>query len=471
MLETSSSKHATREFEMPQTKQKEKVAPSYLKVPPHNIEAEQAILGGILMNNDAMNQVLDILSADDFYREAHMVFFEAMIELYNHNEPIDVITLSQLLIKKSLLEKAGGKDYLASLVEAVSTSAAVAYHAQIVKDLSVRRKLIGQCSTISESCFQDWERTEDLLELAEQSIFDIAEEQVREGFHSLDDVIKGSFKKLESDAEFEGFVTGVSTGFTDLDRYTAGLQPSDLIIVAGRPSMGKTALALNIGYSAAKKSKKAVAVFSLEMSKQQLGIRMLGFDAKIDATKLRTGFLRDKEWERLTDSANHLSELPIFIDDSSGISVLEMKAKCRRLKRKCDLALVIVDYIQLIQGRRSAESRQLEISEISRMLKAMAKDLNVPVLALSQLNRKVEDRPNKRPQLADLRESGALEQDADVIAFIYRDEVYHPDSEENRNIAEIILAKQRNGPTGFFRLTFRKELTAFGDYTEEEPPV
>jgi replicative DNA helicase len=448
-----------------------KTAPPYLKVPPHNMEAEQTILGGVLMNNDALNQIMDVLSPDDFYREAHAILFEGMVGLYNRGDPIDVITLSQFLGEKSSLEKVGGNSYLGSLVRAVSTSAGITYHAQIVKDLSVRRKLIGQCSTISESCFQDWERIEDLLELAEQSIFDIAEEQIKEGFQSLEEVIKGSFKKLESVAEFEGFVTGMPTGFTDFDRYTAGLQPADLIIIAGRPSMGKTALALNIGYHAAQKTKRAVAIFSLEMSKQQLGMRMLGFDASIDATKLRTGFLRDKEWEQLTEAANRLSELPLFIDDSSGISVLEMKAKCRRLKKKHDLALVIVDYLQLLQGRRSAESRQLEISEISRSLKALAKDLNVPVVALSQLNRKVEDRPNKRPQLADLRESGAIEQDADVIAFIYRDELYHPQSDENRNLAEIILAKQRNGPTGFFKLTFQKELTRFRNYTEEELTV
>jgi replicative DNA helicase len=450
---------------------KEKIAPTQFKVPPHNLEAEQAILGGILINNDAMNQIMDILSPDDFYREAHMSVFEGMAELYNLGEPIDMITLSQFLAKKKLLEKAGGTDYLVSLVESVSISAGIAYHAEIVKALSIRRKLIGQCSAISESCFQEWEETEDLLELAEQSIFDIAEEQVREGFETLEHIIKGSFKMLERVSEFEGYVTGVPSGFADFDRLTAGLQPSDLIIIAGRPSMGKTALALNIGYNAAQKTKKGVAIFSLEMSKQQLGIRMLGFDSGINATRLRTGMLRDKEWERLTNSANRLSELPIFIDDSSGISVLEMKAKCRRLKKKKNLTLVIVDYLQLIQGRRSAESRQIEISEVSRMLKALAKDLNVPVMALSQLNRKVEDRPNKRPQLADLRESGAIEQDADVIAFIYRDELYHPDTEENRNIAEIILAKQRNGPTGFFKLTFRKELTSFGDFTDEAPPV
>jgi len=451
---------------MPRTK--EQKLTNHLKVPPNNVEAEQAIIGGILINNDALNQVVDLLTPEDFYREAHTSLFEGMLELYNSGEPIDIITLSEVLRKKDLLETAGGTDYLASLVEAVSTSAGAAHHAEIVKNLSVRRKLIRQCSVISESCFQNWRETDDLLELAEQSIFDIAEERVREGFSSLQDVITGSFKKLESVAEVDGYVTGIPTGFRDLDRLTSGFQPSEVIIIAGRPSMGKTALALNIGYNAAERTGKGVAVFSLEMSKLQLGIRLLGFDSGINATKLRTGFLRDQDWERLTHSANHLAEMPMFIDDSSAIGVLEMKAKCRRLMKKQELAMVIVDYLQLIHGRSSAESRQLEISEISRAMKGLAKDLNVPVLALSQLNRKVEDRPNKRPQLADLRESGAIEQDADVIAFIYRDEVYHPTSEENRNIAEIIIAKQRNGPTGFFKLTFLKELTLFKDHTEEE---
>lgn len=448
---------------------KEKKTASFLKVPPNNTDAEQAILGGILMNNDAMNQVMDILVPGDFYRESHISLFEGMVELYNSGITIDIITLSQFLTRQNLLERVGGTDFLASLVEVVSTSAGIAFHAQIVKDCSVRRHLINQCAVISESCFQTWEDTNDLLELAEQSIFDIAEDQVKEGFQSLKDVVTDSFKKLESVAEFDGFVTGVPTGFNDFDRLTAGLQPADLIIIAGRPSMGKTALALNIGYNASAGTKKGVAIFSLEMSKSQLGLRLLGFDSGVDSTKLRTGFLRDKEWESLTESANRLSELPIFIDDSLSLSVLEMKAKCRRLKKKSGLSLVIIDYLQLVQGRKSAESRQLEISEISRFLKALAKDLDVPVVALSQLNRKVEDRPNKRPQLADLRESGAIEQDADVIAFIYRDEVYHPDSEENRNIAEIIIAKQRNGPTGIFKLTFQKELTRFRNYTEETP--
>jgi replicative DNA helicase len=461
----------SKAFKGPMPQPKEKSPVSHLKVPPHNVEAEQAILGGILINNDAMNQIVEILSLDDFYREAHVALFDGMTLLYQRGEPIDIITLSEILTQKKTLEKVGGTDYLALLVQAVSTSAGIVYHAEIVRNLAVRRRLISQCSTISELCFQNQESTADLLEKAEQSIFDIAENQIREGFQSLKQVIDGSFKKLESAAQFEGYVTGVPTGFEQLDRLTAGLQPSDLIIVAGRPSMGKTALALNIGYNATKKTGNVVAVFSLEMSRQQLGIRLLGLDAGINATKLRTGRLRGDDWPRLTESADRLSELQIFIDDTSAISVLEMKAKCRRLKKRADLGLVIVDYMQLIQGRRSAESRQLEMSEISRSLKGLAKDLNVPVIALSQLNRKVEDRPNKKPQLADLRDSGAIEQDADVIAFIYRDEIYNPNSEENRNIAEIIIGKQRNGPTGSFKLTFQKELTRFRNYTQEDVPM
>ncbi len=439
-----------------------------LKVPPHSIEAEQAVLGGILINNEAINSVLDIITPEDFYKESHSAIYEAMVDLYNQDEPIDIITVSQCLAAKKRLDTVGGTEYLTSLVESVSTSAGIVYHAHIIKDFSIRRRLIEQCALISEACFQDDKKTDELLEFAEQSIFDIADERVKKGsLESLNEVVSKSFKKLESTAAIEGFVTGIPTGFREFDRLTAGLQPGELIVIAGRPSMGKTAFALNIAYNVASITGKAVVFFSLEMSKLQLGIRLLGFDAGIDASRLRTGFLKDQEWSLLTESANRLSELPIFIDDSSSISVLEMKAKCRRLKKIHELGVIIIDYLQLIQGHKSYESRQLEISDISRMLKALAKDLNVPVIALSQLNRRVEERQNKRPQLADLRESGAIEQDADVIAFIYRDEVYNPDLPHNKNIAEIILAKQRNGPTGSFKLTFQKEITRFRDYIED----
>lgn len=451
-------------------KPREKHEPALMKIPPHNLEAEETILGGILINNDAVNQVVDILSPGDFYREAHVALFEGMVQLYNQGEPIDIITLTQYLKKKNLLVKVGDTDYMASLVDAVSTSAGIAYHAQIVKNLSVRRKLINECSKISEACFQDWEETEDLLEAAEQSIFDISEDKAGQGFAPIKAVMKQSFKQLESIAENEGFVTGIPTSFVEFDQLTAGLQPSDLIILAGRPSMGKTALALNIGYNAVKRTGKGVALFSLEMSNMQLGMRLLGFDAMINSRNLRSGFLKDRDWRKLIDSAEKLSNLPIFIDDTSSLGVLEMKARCRRLMKTVDLGLVVVDYLQLVTGRRNADSRQQEISEISRSFKALAKDLNVPVLALSQLNRKVEERHDKRPQLADLRESGAIEQDADVIVFIFKEDgrgdAEDPDQD---NVVTVQVAKQRNGPTGFFKLTFQKEYTRFRDYTSEEP--
>jgi replicative DNA helicase len=444
---------------------KEQTPHSPYKVPPHNLEAEQAILGGILINNDALNQVVDIVSGKDFYREAHAHIFEGMLTLYNRDDPVDLITLSQVLKERDALDRVGGTDYLASLAEATSTSAGIMYHTEIVKDLSTRRGLINQCSHIAEVCFQPTNDTEEILDLAEQSIFEIAERNIDQNFLPLNEVVKKSFKKIETIRDDK--ITGISTGFTDLDDLTAGLQPSDLIIIAGRPSMGKTALALNIAYNAALEEKTGVAVFSLEMSMLQLGIRLLGADAMIDAWKLRKGALQDDDYLRLTDSANRLSELPFYIDDTSGLSALEIKAKARRLKKKHDISLLIIDYLQLMQSKKSAESRQLEISDISRSLKALAKDLDIPVLAISQLNRKVEDRPNKRPMLADLRESGAIEQDADLIVFIYREELYNR-TEENKGKAELIIAKHRNGPTGMVNLTFREKYTKFENYYKDE---
>ena len=443
--------------------------PGYLsyKVPPHNLEAEQTILGGILINNDALNQVVDILSGEDFYRETHAQIFEGMLALYNRDDPVDLITLSQVLKERGALDKIGGTDYLASLAEATSTSAGIMYHAKIVKDLSTRRSLISHCARISESCFQFTSDTDEVLDSAEQSIFEIAERSIDQDFFPLNEVIKESFKKLETTTHKGDFITGISTGFTDFDNLTSGLQPSDLVIIAGRPSMGKTSLALNIAHYAAFEEKAGVAVFSLEMSRLQLGIRLLGLDAMIDASKLRKGSLQDDEWIRLTDAANRLSEMPIYVDDSSGLSVLEMKAKARRLRKKHNISLVIIDYLQLMQSKKSVESRQQEISDVSRSLKALAKDLNIPVVALSQLNRRVEERPNKRPILADLRESGAIEQDADVILFIYREELYNR-TEENKGKAEIIIAKHRNGPTGKLDLTFREKYTKFDSYYKEE---
>jgi len=446
-------------------KNKEDDSSSLYKVPPQNLEAEQAVLGGILINADAFNQVADILSDDDFYREAHALIFRGMLTLYNRDDPIDVIALAHVLTEAGVLEKVGGTDYLASLAEATSTSAGIVYHAEIIKDLSTRRGLINKCASISEACFRSTDDTEELLDLAEQSIFEIAERNVEQSFSPLSDVIKESFKKIEKTTGSN--ITGVPTGFTDFDNLTSGLQPADLIIIAGRPSMGKTALALNIAYNAALENKIGVAVFSLEMSSIQLGMRLLGADAMIDASRIRKGFLQDDDYIRLTDSANRLSELPIYIDDSSGLSALELKAKARRLKKRFDVDLVVIDYLQLMQSKKSTESRQLEISDISRSLKALAKDLNIPVIAVSQLNRKVEDRPNKRPLLADLRESGAIEQDADLILFIYREYLYNQ-TEENKGKAEVIVAKHRNGPTGKFDLIFREQYTKFQNFYRDE---
>ena len=450
---------------MAMPKKKEDTVYSSYKVPPHNMEAEQSIVGGILINNDSLNQVVDILSGEDFYREAHALIYEGMLTLYNRDDPVDVITLSQVLKEKGALDKVGGTEYLASLAEATATSAGIMYHAEIVKDSSTRRNLIRQCSHISEVCFQPGNDTEDILDSAEQYIFEIAERNIDQHFLQLDEVVKNSFKKIETTTGSN--ITGISTGFTDFDNLTSGLQPSDFIIIAGRPSMGKTALALNIALNAALVDKVGVAIFSLEMSSLQLGIRLLGCDAMIDAWKLRKGALQDDDYLRLTDSANRLSELPVYIDDSSGLSSLEIKAKARRLKKKHNISLVIIDYLQLMQSKKAVESRQLEISDISRSLKALAKDLDIPVLAVSQLNRKVEDRPNKRPMLADLRESGAIEQDADLISFIYREELYNR-TEENKGKAELIVAKHRNGPTGLVHLTFREKYTKFQNYYKDD---
>ena len=450
---------------MAMPKKKDDTVYSPYKVPPHNMEAEQAIVGGILINNDALNQIVDILSGEDFYREAHALIYEGMLTLYNRDDPVDVITLSQVLKEKGALDKVGGTEYLASLADATATSAGIMYHAEIVKDLSIRRNLIRQCSHISEVCFQPSNDTEDILDSAEQYIFEIAERNIDQNFLQLDEVVKNSFKKIETTTGSN--ITGISTGFTDFDNLTSGLQPSDFIIIAGRPSMGKTALALNIALNAALVDKVGVAIFSLEMSSLQLGIRLLGCDAMIDAWKLRKGALQDDDYLRLTDSANRLSELPVYIDDSSALSSLEIKAKARRLKKKYNISLVIIDYLQLMQSKKAVESRQLEISDISRSLKALAKDLDIPVLAVSQLNRKVEDRPNKRPMLADLRESGAIEQDADLISFIYREELYNR-TEENKGKAELIVAKHRNGPTGLVPLTFREKYTKFQNYYKDD---
>lgn len=439
------------------------IDPSLLKLPPQNLEAEQSILGGVLLNNQSLNQVLEILVVDDFYSEAHRKIFTAVLDLSEKNEPIDLITLSDALKDRKRLDQVGGIAYLSSLVENVPSAANIAYYSKIVKQKSILRKLIGTATEILDKSYGIGSDIDSVLDEAEHAIFEIAQNKIKPAFSPIKDVIKETFKNIEKLYAKKELITGVASGFEKLDEMTAGLQRSDLIVIAGRPSMGKTAFALNIAQHAAIQERIPVAVFSLEMSKEQLAMRMLSSEARVDSQRLRKGFLGETDWPKLTTAAGSLSDALIFIDDTPAITALEMKAKARRLKAEHGLGLIILDYLQLMKGSDSTrDSREQEISEISRSLKALAKELGIPVIALSQLNRKVEDRTNRRPQMADLRESGAIEQDADVIIFLYRDEVYNK-SEDNpeKGLAEVIVGKQRNGPVGTVKVAFLERYTRF----------
>jgi replicative DNA helicase len=439
------------------------------KVPPQNIEAEQCVLGGVLLENEAISKVLETLVPDDFYREPHRKICHSMIDLFEKNEPIDLITLTNALKGKNLLDEVGGGVYLSSLVDSITTAANIEYYAKIIKEKAILRGLINTATEIVTRGYEDGGDVEDLLDQAEKNIFQISESKIKPSFYEIKNLLKESFKTIEKLYESKEIVTGVPSGFEELDKLTSGFQPSDLVVIAGRPSMGKTAFSLNIAQYAAIEKKIPSALFSLEMSKEQLVLRMLCSEAKVDAHKLRGGFLGETDWPKLTRAAGILSEAPIFIDDTPALSVLEMRAKARRLMAEHELGLVIVDYLQLMRGRGlsgrgrpSSETREQEISEITRSLKALAKELNIPVIALSQLNRKVEERTDKRPHLADLRESGAIEQDADLITFIYRDEIYNrADDNPNKGIAEVIIGKQRNGPVGEIKLAFLDKYTTF----------
>jgi len=433
------------------------------KLPPQHIEAEQSVLGGILIENYAINKVMEVLQPDDFYRDSHCKIYKALIDLSERDEPADLITLTNELRNNGLLDSVGGASYIASLIDSVPTAANIEYYAKIVKEKSILRKLIQTSTQIITQSYEDRGDVEGFLDEAERAIFDISENRVRPSFYPIKDIVKESFKILERLYEKKELITGVPSGFKELDRMTAGFQPSDLIIVAGRPSMGKTAFCLNLAQFAAIEKKIPIAIFSLEMSKEQLGIRMLCSEAHVEGTKLRSGFLSESDWPRLTIAAGNLSDASIYIDDTAALSILELRAKARRLKtEQGGLGMVIVDYLQLMKGRTRVESRQQEISEISRSLKALAKELNIPVIAVSQLSRKTEERTGNRPQLSDLRESGAIEQDADLILFIYRDEIYNrAEDNPNRGKAEIIIGKQRNGPTGKVDLAFLDKFTTF----------
>jgi replicative DNA helicase len=434
------------------------------KLPPQHIEAEQSILGGILIENEAINRVMEILDADDFYRDTHRKIFNALVNLSERDEPADLITLTNELRKIDQLDSIGGASYLASLVDSVPTAANIQYYARIVKEKAILRKLIQTSTEIITQSYEDRGDVEGFLDEAERAIFDISEKRVRPSFYPIREIVKESFATIEKLFKKKEAVTGVPSGFKELDRMTAGFQPSDLVIIAGRPSMGKTAFCLDVAEYAAIDNKIPVAIFSLEMSKEQLVIRMLCSQAHVEGTRLRTGYLNESDWPKLTIAAGSLSESPIYIDDTAALSVLELRAKARRLKSDHGLGMVIVDYLQLMKGRSRVESRQQEISEISRSLKALAKELNIPVIAVSQLSRKTEERTGNRPQLSDLRESGAIEQDADLILFIYRDEVYNRSEDNpNRGKAEVIIGKQRNGPIGKIDLAFLDKFTTFKD--------
>jgi len=443
--------------------------PSLYHIPPQSLEAEESILSAILIDNDTLIEVLEILSPEDFYRSAHQKIFAAIAELFARNEPADLVTLTNILREQDRLEEIGGATYLANLVDTVPLAVNAQHYAKIVHDKACLRRLIEKSNAIARQCFEDRGNVDNVIDFAESSIFEISENKIRPSFYPIGKIIESNIDALEERQGNRSLVTGVATGFTKIDELTAGFQKSDLIILAGRPGMGKTALALNIAKNAAVDANIPVAIFSLEMSKEQLCMRMLSSEARIDSSRLRSGFISQDDWIKITDAAGVLTHAPIFIDDSPNITAFEIRTKSRRLKMENDVGLVIIDYIQLMRGPVSAERRDLEISEISRSLKALAKELDIPVVALSQLNRKLEERSDKRPQLADLRESGALEQDADIVAFIYRDELYNKDENNpNKGKAEIILAKQRNGPTGFAILTFLDTYTRFENYSDRE---
>jgi replicative DNA helicase len=444
-------------------------ATAQLKVPPHSIEAEQALLGGLTLDNTTWDQVADMVTEGDFYRRDHRLIFNAINALAAVGTPFDVVTLAERLEGSGELQQAGGLAYLGMLAKNTPSAANIKAYAAIVRDHSVARQLVSVGTQISDSAFnREGRSTAELLDHAEQMVFEIAEQgsHGRSGYVSMKDLLVKVVDRIDTLFQQDNPITGVATGFTDFDELTSGLQPSDLVIVAGRPSMGKTTFAVNVAEYAAIKQGLPVAVFSMEMPGEQLALRMMSSLGRIDQHKLRTGRLDDDDWPRLTNAVGMLAETPFFIDDTPALTPTELRARARRLKREHDIGMIVIDYLQLMQVPGNKENRATEISEISRSLKALAKELKVPVVALSQLNRSLEQRPNKRPVMSDLRESGAIEQDADVIVFIYRDEVYNEDSPD-KGIAEIIIGKQRNGPIGTVRLTFLGQYTRFENYTQD----
>lgn len=446
------------------------------RVPPQNIEAEQAVLGAMLIDKEAIAKATEVLSADDFYREAHRVIFSAMLELYNKNEAVDMVTVTEILKRDNKLEDIGGIAYITSLANVVLTAANVKYHAEIVAEKSVLRQLVRVSTEIAAMGYEANEDVGTLLDTAESRILEISNRKKKNDFTAINDILMDSVQSIESLLQNKGGLTGLPAGFADLDKLTSGLHPSDFIILAARPSMGKTALALNIVQNVALRAHKviggeprSVAFFSLEMSKEQLVNRMLCAEAGIDSQRLRVGEMHDEDWTHLWDACDTMSRAKIYIDDTAGITAMDMRSRARRLKAEHGLDLIVVDYLQLMQGsgkRNNSGDRQQEVSEISRSLKALARELDVPVLALSQLSRSVESRQVKRPMLSDLRESGSLEQDADIVAFLYREDYYNPETENKHT--ELIIAKHRNGPVDAVNLFFQKQFTKFVGFTKRE---
>jgi replicative DNA helicase len=437
-------------------------------LPPQNLEAEMAVLGSMLIDENAIGVALEAIDKSSFYKDSHRKVFDVVLSLYNDSKAVDLITLTDELKRQGLLDKIGGVSFLTELVNSVPTAANISHYVKIVKEKSILRSLINNSTKIVSLCYGTDGNIAEVVDEAEKLIFEVSDTRHKGSSIQLKEIIKNSIETIDRLYQKKAHVTGVPTGFVDLDLKTAGLQPSDLIIVAGRPSMGKSALALSMAEYAGVTAKIPIALFSLEMSKEQLVQRMLCSHARVDANKVRTGYLAASDWPRLTAAAGKLSEAPIFIDDTPAISVMELRAKARRLKANYDIQLIVLDYMQLMRGSgTSSESRQQEISDISRSLKALARELSVPVIAISQLSRAVESRTDHRPQLSDLRESGAIEQDADVVILIMREDYYNR-TPENQGVAEIIIAKQRNGPTGTIKLTFISEYTRFENMTHGE---
>ena len=438
-------------------------------IPPQNLEAEESLLSAVLLDNSTLYDVLERLIPEDFYRSAHQKIFSGIIDLFQKNEPADLVTLTNLLKEKGDLEAIGGATYLAKLVDTAPVAVNAQHYAKIIHNKSSLRQLIQKANTITKRCYEDRGDVEDVIDFAEKAVFEISGNESRQSFYTLSSLVQKNIDALEERQGNKSLITGVPTGYSRLDNLTSGLQNSDLVILAARPSMGKTALALNIARNVAVDANIGVAVFSIEMSREQLSMRLLCSEARIDSSRLRSGFFSREDWVNLTSAAEVLSEAPIYIDDSPDISAMGIRAKARRLKMDKNIGLIIIDYLQLMKSSASSERRDLEISEMSRSLKALAKELSLPVMALSQLNRKLEERQDKRPQLSDLRESGALEQDADVVAFIYRDEVYNRDENNpNKGTAELLLKKQRNGPTGEIKLAFLNTYTRFENLAEDK---